>query len=90
MTPLNYGYYVVSILSVVGLFIATKVLLGDDWYWFFGCGIVGILTGIAFVYITQYYTPAPGAPCRRSPKRRAPARRPTSSSARPSASRRRR
>src|SRR5690606_26465986 len=29
MTPLNYGYYVVSALSVVGLFIATKALLGD-------------------------------------------------------------
>src|SRR5688572_27830989 len=56
MTPLNYGYYIVSILSVVGLGIATYGLLGDEWYWFFGCGIVGILTGISFVYITQYYT----------------------------------
>jgi K(+)-stimulated pyrophosphate-energized sodium pump len=56
MTPLNYGYYVVSILSVVGLGIATKGLLGDEWPWFFACGIVGILTGICFVYITQYYT----------------------------------
>jgi len=56
MTPLNYGYYVVSALSVVGLFIATKVMLGDAWYWFFFCGIIGIATGIAFVYITQYYT----------------------------------
>ena len=56
MTPLNYGYYIVSILSVVGLFIATRVMLGDVWYWFFLCGITGIATGIAFVYITQYYT----------------------------------
>src|SRR5262249_1736483 len=56
MTPLNYGYYIVSGLSVVGLAIATKVLLGDQWYWFFFCGIVGIITGIAFVYITQDYT----------------------------------
>jgi K(+)-stimulated pyrophosphate-energized sodium pump len=56
MTPLNYGYYVVSVLSVIGLGITTAVLLGDSWYWFFFCGIVGILTGIAFVYITQYYT----------------------------------
>ncbi len=56
MTPLNYGYYIVSILSVIGLFIATKVMLGDEWYWFFFCGLVGIATGIAFVYITQYYT----------------------------------
>ncbi len=56
MQPLNGGYYVVSVLSVVGLFIATKVMLGDSWYWFFLCGLVGIFTGIAFVYITQYYT----------------------------------
>ncbi len=56
MTPLNFGFYVVSALSVVGLFIATYVMLGDAWYWFFFCGLVGIATGIAFVYITQYYT----------------------------------
>jgi K(+)-stimulated pyrophosphate-energized sodium pump len=56
MTPLNYGYYIVSVLSVLGLFIATKVMLGDVWYWFFACGLVGIATGISFVYITQYYT----------------------------------
>jgi K(+)-stimulated pyrophosphate-energized sodium pump len=56
MTPLNFGYYIVSILSVIGLFITTYVLLDDEWYWFFGCGLVGIITGIAFVYITQYYT----------------------------------
>jgi K(+)-stimulated pyrophosphate-energized sodium pump len=56
MTPLNYGYYVVSVLSVIGLAVATNVLLGDAWYWFFFCGLIGIATGIAFVYITQYYT----------------------------------
>jgi K(+)-stimulated pyrophosphate-energized sodium pump len=56
MSPLNYGYYIVSVLSVLGLFIATKVMLGDVWYWFFLCGLTGIATGIAFVYITQYYT----------------------------------
>src|SRR3990170_4333548 len=56
MTPLNFGYYIVSVLSVIGLFIATRVMLGDQWYWFFFCGLVGIATGIAFVYITQYYT----------------------------------
>ncbi|HEY8173351.1 MAG TPA: sodium-translocating pyrophosphatase, partial [Dehalococcoidia bacterium] len=56
MTPLNFGFYVVSALSVVGLFIATYAMLDDAWYWFFFCGITGILTGIAFVYITQYYT----------------------------------
>ena len=56
MQPLNYGFFIVSALSVVGLFITTQQMLGDEWYWFFFCGVVGILTGIAFVYITQYYT----------------------------------
>ena len=56
MQPLNGGYFIVSALSVVGLFISTKVMLGDSWHWFFYCGLVGIATGLAFVYITQYYT----------------------------------
>src|SRR3990172_9003493 len=64
MTPLNYGYYIVSILSVAGLFIATRVMLGDAWYWFFFCGLIGIVTGIAFVYITQYYTSGAWRPVR--------------------------
>ena len=64
MTPLNYGYYIVCALSVVGLFIATIVMLGDEWYWFFFCGLVGIATGIAFVYITQYYTSGAWRPVR--------------------------
>src|SRR5436309_10900643 len=46
MTPLNYGYYIVSALSVIGLFIATIVMLGHEWYWFFFCGLIGIGTGI--------------------------------------------
>jgi len=61
MTPLNYGYYIVCALSVVGLLI---VMLGDEWYWFFFCGLVGIATGIAFVYITQYYTSGAWRPVR--------------------------
>lgn len=56
MTPLNGGFYILSALCVVGLFICTKVLLGESWLNYFLCGIVGILTGFAFVYITQYYT----------------------------------
>ncbi len=56
MQPLNGGYYVCSALSIVGLVIATSTMLGSQWYWFCFCGLVGIATGIAFVYITQYYT----------------------------------
>src|SRR5439155_2548460 len=46
----------VSILSVIGLAIATNAMMGTAWMWFFACGLVGIAVGIAFVYITQYYT----------------------------------
>ncbi|MGH2368158.1 MAG: sodium-translocating pyrophosphatase, partial [Chloroflexota bacterium] len=51
---LDLGYYVTAGLSVVGMFIATQFMLGN--LWFFWCGVVGILTSVAFVYITQYYT----------------------------------
>jgi K(+)-stimulated pyrophosphate-energized sodium pump len=51
---LDIGYYVTAALSVVGMYVATQYMLGN--LWFFWCGVVGILTSIAFVYITQYYT----------------------------------
>jgi K(+)-stimulated pyrophosphate-energized sodium pump len=56
MGTLNGGYWTITLLSLGGLAIACIAMLGDVWYWFFLCGIVGIITGIAFVYITQYYT----------------------------------
>jgi K(+)-stimulated pyrophosphate-energized sodium pump len=56
MGALNGGYWTITVLSIGGLAIATSVMLDDVWYWFFFCGLVGIAVGIAFVYITQYYT----------------------------------
>jgi K(+)-stimulated pyrophosphate-energized sodium pump len=57
MKALNRGYFVTSILAMVGFFIASKWLLGDQYYMnFFICGVIGVLASIAFVYITQYYT----------------------------------
>jgi K(+)-stimulated pyrophosphate-energized sodium pump len=56
MGALNGGYWVITALSVGGLAIGTYAMLGSVWHWFFLCGMVGIVTGIAFVYITQYYT----------------------------------
>ncbi len=56
MGALNGGYWTITVLSVGGLAIATSAMLGDAWHWFFFCGLVGIAVGIAFVYITQYYT----------------------------------
>jgi K(+)-stimulated pyrophosphate-energized sodium pump len=66
MAALNRGYYVTSALAIVGFFVATQWLLGVDpgkypeassaWFYFFLCGVIGIIMAQAFVYITQYYT----------------------------------
>ena len=66
MSALNRGYYVTSLLAIVGFFIATQWLLAVDptahpeatsaWFYFFLCGVIGIAMAQAFVYITQYYT----------------------------------
>jgi K(+)-stimulated pyrophosphate-energized sodium pump len=55
MAALNRGYYVVALLSAGFLALVTYTML-DEWLWFFGAGMVGILVSIAFVYITQFYT----------------------------------
>ncbi|MBI2846281.1 MAG: sodium-translocating pyrophosphatase [Chloroflexi bacterium] len=54
MDALNRGYYVAVGLAIVGMLIAVVVLLKS--LWFFWAGVVGTLTSVAFVYITQYYT----------------------------------
>ncbi|MDP3766031.1 MAG: sodium-translocating pyrophosphatase [Nanoarchaeota archaeon] len=56
MRALNRGYYLTSLLATVVFFIATKLLLGKAWAWFFYAGIVGIITSILIVWITIYYT----------------------------------
>jgi K(+)-stimulated pyrophosphate-energized sodium pump len=61
MHALNRGYWVTSVLAGVGFFIGTKWLLNpveapDAWWHFFLCGVIGVVTSIVFVYITQYYT----------------------------------
>jgi K(+)-stimulated pyrophosphate-energized sodium pump len=66
MNILNRGYWVTTILSVVGMFIVTNVMMQTPGavgnygipasIWFFGSGVVGLATAVVFVYITQYYT----------------------------------
>ena len=57
MHALNRGFFITAVLAMVGFFIASRWLLGADYYFnFFLCGIIGVLTSVAFVYITQYYT----------------------------------
>jgi K(+)-stimulated pyrophosphate-energized sodium pump len=58
MGSLNSGYYITLVLSIVGMFFVTNQMLNEKgaFMYFFGAGVIGILTSLAFVYITQYYT----------------------------------
>src|SRR5436189_99352 len=61
MSALNRGYYVAAGLALIGFGVATRWLLYVHerplaWLHFFACGLIGIATSQAFVYITQYYT----------------------------------
>ncbi|OFW09388.1 MAG: sodium-translocating pyrophosphatase [Acidobacteria bacterium RIFCSPLOWO2_12_FULL_59_11] len=57
MSALNRGYYITAGFAMVGFYIASRWLLGPEYYFrFFICGVIGVLTSVAFVYITQYYT----------------------------------
>jgi K(+)-stimulated pyrophosphate-energized sodium pump len=55
MHALNRGYYVTSLLALVGFAAAVHFMLQGRW-WLLGCGIVGILMSFLFVRITEYYT----------------------------------
>jgi K(+)-stimulated pyrophosphate-energized sodium pump len=61
MKSLNRGYYVAVVLAMIAFGLASFWLLNPDgapsaWWHFFLCGIIGVLTSVAFVYITEYYT----------------------------------
>jgi len=62
---LNLGYYVTAALIVVSLaFVTWWMLPENQWYFFFGCGLIGIALGIVIIYITQYYTAGTWRPVR--------------------------
>jgi K(+)-stimulated pyrophosphate-energized sodium pump len=61
MKALNRGYTVAVVLAMIGFAVATRWLLyiessPNAWLYFLGCGLIGVMTSVAFVYITQYYT----------------------------------
>ncbi|HEY8868682.1 MAG TPA: sodium-translocating pyrophosphatase [Candidatus Limnocylindrales bacterium] len=74
MNMLNRGYWVTTLLSVAALALVTNVMMQTPgqtgnggiptWVYFFGCGVVGLATSVAFVYITQYYTAGSFRPVR--------------------------
>jgi K(+)-stimulated pyrophosphate-energized sodium pump len=55
MHALNKGYYVTSLLALIGFAVAIYFMLGARW-WLLGSGICGIVTSFLFVRITEYYT----------------------------------
>lgn len=61
MKALNRGYYITSVLAMIGFGATVAWLLKDPvtggpaWN-FFWCGVVGIVNSVVFLYITQYYT----------------------------------
>ncbi len=72
MQQLNIGYWITCILSVIGLFAGSYLMLNSgtgnygipSWVWFSFAGVIGILLSVAFVYITQYYTAGTWRPVR--------------------------
>jgi K(+)-stimulated pyrophosphate-energized sodium pump len=67
MQALNTGYYVTAFLAALLFGGACYFLLNpknaegvspapDAWIYFWACGIIGLLTSVAFLFITQYYT----------------------------------
>jgi K(+)-stimulated pyrophosphate-energized sodium pump len=56
MQELNKGYYVVAALAAVLIVVASFWLLPYGKLQYALCGLIGIATSFAFVYITQYYT----------------------------------
>ncbi|MGI8907440.1 MAG: sodium-translocating pyrophosphatase [Candidatus Sumerlaeaceae bacterium] len=68
MQSLNRGYFVTTLLALVGFFLACVLLLrtpgNSGFMWFFGCGVVGLLASFLFVWITQYYTETKYRPVR--------------------------
>src|SRR4029450_13319468 len=61
MQALNKGYYLTTLLAAIGFGIGCLWLLRSDqapyaWVNFWLCGLIGLATAMAFVYITQYYS----------------------------------
>jgi K(+)-stimulated pyrophosphate-energized sodium pump len=72
MKAMTRGFWITAILTTIALYVCSALMLSDQpWsslaqalvlttqntaLWFFLAGVTGILTAVAFVYITDYYT----------------------------------
>jgi K(+)-stimulated pyrophosphate-energized sodium pump len=51
---MDRGYWVMTVLAALGIAFVTMNMLHNVWFVY--AGLTGLLTSVAFVYITQYYT----------------------------------
>lgn len=56
MKALNRGFYITSILAMVGFGFSAYTLLNKFWIPFSLAGLIGLVTSILFLLLTQYYT----------------------------------
>jgi len=59
MRALNRGFYLTSVLALVGFAVAVYTMLDGPMVrpaWLLGCGVIGLITSFLFVWITEYYT----------------------------------
>jgi K(+)-stimulated pyrophosphate-energized sodium pump len=52
---LDQGYWAMTVVAAIGIVGTVWVMLNGN-YWFALAGLTGLMTSVAFVYITQYYT----------------------------------
>ncbi len=67
MDALNRGYYVALALCGISMVGICKVMfepLASGWLWLMAAGLIGIITSVIVVYVTQYYTEARYRPTR--------------------------
>jgi K(+)-stimulated pyrophosphate-energized sodium pump len=51
---LDQGYWAMTLVAAIGIAVTVMMMLHNVWFVF--AGLTGLLTSVAFVYITQYYT----------------------------------
>jgi len=56
MNALNRGFYLTTILGAIAFYFVSQSMFGDPYLWFFAAGMVGMVMGVVFLLLTQYYT----------------------------------
>ena len=59
MNALNRGYFISVFISAIGMVFTVWAMLGTapgGWLWLAGAGLIGVVTSVVVVFVTQYYT----------------------------------